>query len=173
MSKKNKQPKIETPIIESESVSQVPSFIKESSEVSPEVESDQVLSTQSVEKVTEKVEDDVEQPNTDELPVEPVKSNLVEPIKREEIISDEAMEAPAKLAEEFKKLSEYVQKIKEECSNALLKIRSDFESILGSVDKENPEQKGDAEPTSMPVPQPVKRDRLSFSDMLRNRRKPK
>jgi hypothetical protein len=132
-----------------------------------------VLSTQSVEKVTEKVEDDVEQPNTDELPVEPVKSNLVEPIKREEIISDEAMEAPAKLAEEFKKLSEYVQKIKEECSNALLKIRSDFESILGSVDKENPEQKGDAEPTSMPVPQPVKRDRLSFSDMLRNRRKPK
>jgi|LakMenEpi03Aug12_release.lakeMendotaPanAssembly.Ray.scaffolds.fasta_scaffold623341_3 cobalamin biosynthesis protein CobT len=98
MSRKNKQPKIETPIIESESVSQVPSFIEESSEVLPEVESDQVLSTQS---------------------------------------SD---------------FTETIEKVTEEVAE---------------------EQKGDAEPTSMPVPQPVKRDRLSFSDMLRNRRKPK
>lgn len=98
MSRKNKQPKIETPIIESESVNKVPSFIEERSEVLPEVESDQVLSTQS---------------------------------------SD---------------FTETIEKVTEEVAE---------------------EQKGDAEPTSMPVPQPVKRDRLSFSDMLRNRRKPK
>ncbi|MFN8694132.1 MAG: hypothetical protein ACK5XX_06965 [Holosporales bacterium] len=108
MSRKNKQAKIETPIIESESVSQVPSFIEGTEshdggieiteQVAPEVESDQVLSTQS---------------------------------------SD---------------FTETIEKVTEEVAE---------------------EQKGDAEPTSMPVPQPVKRNRLSFSDMLRNRRKPK
>jgi hypothetical protein len=51
---------------------------------------------------------------------------------------------------------------------------NDFtETIEKVIEEVAEEQKGDAEPTSMPVPQPVKRDRLSFSDMLRNRRKPK
>jgi hypothetical protein len=62
MSRKNKQPKIETPIIESESVSQVPSFITE--EVAPEVI--------EVEIETGKIEDHFESVNLDLVKQEPI-----------------------------------------------------------------------------------------------------